>query len=83
MLIFLLLIFTHTKIGPEVDEKPKKKSKQQARDVKISKTDSKHNNSVREDRAQQNEAKVNEIVQDLPMTDERNQDLANDMSVLF
>jgi hypothetical protein len=83
LLVFLLLIFTYTKIGPEVDEKPKKKSKQQARDVKFSKTDSKHNNSVREDKAQQNEAKVNEIVQDLPMTDEQNQNLANNKLVLF
>lgn len=72
-----------TKIGSEVGEKLKKKSKQLARDVKISKTDSKHNNGVREDRAQQNEAKANDIVQDLPMTDEQNQNLANDKSVLF
>ncbi|XP_062157088.1 peptidyl-prolyl cis-trans isomerase FKBP43-like isoform X3 [Alnus glutinosa] len=69
-----------TKIGSEVGEKLKKKSKQQARDVKISKTDSKHNNGVREDRAQQNEAKANDIVQGLPMTDEQNQNLANDKS---
>ncbi|KAB1218949.1 Peptidyl-prolyl cis-trans isomerase FKBP53 [Morella rubra] len=39
----------------EVGETPKKRSTQQARDIKISKAGSEHNNVVREDRAQQNQ----------------------------
>ncbi|XP_035548493.1 midasin-like isoform X2 [Juglans regia] len=61
-----------TEVGSEVGEKPKKKRKQQASDTKISKADSKHDNVLREDRAQQNEPKADDIVCDLPM-EEQNQ----------
>ncbi|KAG6734237.1 hypothetical protein I3842_01G263900 [Carya illinoinensis] len=61
-----------TEVGSEVGEKPKKKCKQQASNTKISKADSKDDNVLREDGAQQNEPKADDIVCDLPM-EEQNQ----------
>ncbi|KAK7831614.1 peptidyl-prolyl cis-trans isomerase fkbp43 [Quercus suber] len=75
------LLLPSTEVGSEPSEKLKKKSKQRARDVKASKSDSNHENVVREDGAQQNKAKAEDIVHGLPMTFEQNPNPANDKSL--
>ncbi|XP_030931873.1 peptidyl-prolyl cis-trans isomerase FKBP43-like isoform X1 [Quercus lobata] len=75
------LLLPSTEVGSEPGEKLKKKSKQRARDVKASKSDSNHENVVREDGAQQNKAKAEDIVHGLPMTFEQNPNPANDKSL--
>ena len=77
------LLLPSTEVGSEPGEKLKKKSKQRARDVKASKSDSNHENVVREDGAQQNKAKAEDIVHGLPMTFEQNPNPANDKLVFF
>jgi hypothetical protein len=65
-----------TEVGSVLGEKLKKKSKQRARDVKASKADSRNDNVVTEDKA-------DDIVHDLAMTDEQNKNPANDKLVFF
>ncbi|XP_075672270.1 peptidyl-prolyl cis-trans isomerase FKBP43-like isoform X1 [Castanea sativa] len=75
------ILLSSTEVGSEPSEKLKKKSKQRARDVKSSKSDSNHENVVREDGAQQNKAKAEDIVHGLLMTFEQNPNPANDKSL--
>ena len=77
------ILLPSTEVGSESSEKLKKKSKQRARDVKASKSGSNHENVVREDGAQQNKAKAEDIVHGLPMTFEQNPNPANDKLVFF
>ncbi|GMY09366.1 peptidyl-prolyl cis-trans isomerase FKBP43-like isoform X2 [Fagus crenata] len=67
------LSLPYTEVGSVLGEKPKKKSKQRARDVKASKADSGNDNIVTEDKA-------DDIFHDLAMTDEQNKNPANDKS---
>ncbi|XP_050240679.1 peptidyl-prolyl cis-trans isomerase FKBP43-like isoform X2 [Quercus robur] len=71
------LLLPSAEVGSEPGEKLKKKSKQRARDVKASKSDSNHENVVREDGAQQNRAKAEDIVLGLPVTFKQNPNPAN------
>ena len=77
------LLLPCAEVGSEPGEKLKKKSKQQARDVKASKSGSNHENVVREDGAQQNRAKAEDIVLGLPVTFKQNPNPANDKLVFF
>ena len=77
------LLLPSTEVGFEPGEKLKKKSKQRARDVKASKSDSNHENVVREGGAQQNRAKAEDIVLGLPVTFKQNPNPANYKLVFF